>query len=819
MCRIGGPGGRPNGEGQAVCISGEPGIGKSRVLEELRAELSTQQNLYLQANCLAYRSSTPYFPLVQIVRRLLDIDRFDTQTGLAEALDRKLSDANIEDSSARDALMHFLDAADAFELEAESIPASSRDQLFDIATRLLLHASRRRPVVVAIEDLHWQDATSEQWLSSFIHRMTGARILLLLTYRPGYQATWLPSSAVTQLALPRLNDTDSAELVDSLQLDIPASTELRQQIVNHAQGIPFFLEELAFNLADRGELTGYDVPKTVQAVLAARIDQLDASDKTVLQTAAVIGMPVPRDVLEAVTALDEQTLDGCTDRLQTAELLFEADTDGGRALRFKHALTQDVAYQSLLGSARRECHRVIAACYEEQFPERAETQPELVAHHYGEAGLAERALDYWYRAGVRAAQRSANPEAVVHFEQALKASEALPESRELGERQLDIFLRMGPPLMSSKAFTSPDVEQAYLKGKTLCETLDDRDSLFTVLWGLWLHKSHRGEIEQARALSAKILELARTLDDPEKTMQAHHTGWTNEIWHGDLNACQEHAMEGNRLYDPVKHKRHKYLYGGHDPGVCARGTAGIAAWFLGYPDQALELVESGAALAIELDHPFSQVITHHDFMEIAMLMRNPDMCQEYAERAIERCEQIHVPNYLAVGHVFAGWAKFRAAGDTAGITQMRQGLEDFKSLGAVRNLAPYLLLLADVLTTAEGCAEGLAVIEEAESLIAHTGEIRWQPEVIRLRGEMLLLASSDNAPQADALFGDALELAGEHACKSFELRAALSLSRLLHSQGDAGDARNTLQPVYDWFTEGFETGDLRQARALLDSIS
>ena len=807
-----------SGEGQTVCISGEPGIGKSRLLKEAQTELADEAMTCIQANCLAYRSSSPYFPLIQLMRQLFGIGGSDTQAEVARRLDEQFRTAHIEDAAAHEALLHLLDASDEFQTETDPVPQASHDQLFALVTRLIIRASSQQPLALAIEDLHWLDATSEQWLSSFVTRIAGARILLLLTYRPGYRSPWLPHSSVTQLALPRLNDNDSATLVDSLRSVVPASAEQRRHIINHAQGNPFFLEELTFNVAENNDFDGAAVPTTVQAVLASRIDQLQDVDKAVLRVAAVIGTPVPHELLSAVTALNAGDLDRSIDNLEKAEFLFADYTDSGCVYQFRHALTQDVAYQSLLSNARRKCHQTIAKCYEEFFPEQAANRPELVAHHYGEAGLAEEALDYWFKAGVRAARRSANPEAVMHFEKALSVSETLPKSRQLRERQLAIYLRLGPPLMASKAFTSPAVAEVYLHAKALCESLQTRRDLFTVLWGLWLHKAHRGRVSEARELAAEILQLAEELTDPEKTLQAHHAAWTTAIWHGDLVECKGHALAGIELYDPVRHRSHKYLYGGHDPGVCARGTAGIAAWFLGYPDEALEFARAGAQLADELDHPFSKLITHHDFMEIEALRRNPHASLIYAERAIGLCEELNIPNYLAVGRIFAGWSKLASGQSNSGMDQLKLGLQDYRDLGAERNLAPYLLLLADILATPDGCAEGLEVVEEAATLVKRTGEIRWQAEIFRLHGEMLQLASEDNAGQAEQLIRDALGLARDQSCKSLELRAAISLAELLQRQEKPGAARRVLQPTYEWFTEGLDTGDLEQARSLLHSL-
>jgi len=302
------------------------------------------------------------------------------------------------------------------------------------------------------------------------------------------------------------------------------------------------------------------------------------------------------------------------------------------------------------------------------------------------------------------------------------------------------------------------------------------------------------------------------------TLQAHHAVWTTEIWHGDLEECKTHALAGAEIYDQKRHRSHRYLYGGHDPGVCARGTAAIATWFLGYPDQALELTKSGQRLAEDLQHPYSVLITYNDFMEIEMLSGRPEQALQHALRTIEFCSRQNVPNYLAVGDIFAGWAKAAMDGSEQGMRQLDDGLKRYRELGAERNLASYLLLLAELCLRPESCDEGLAAVDEAASLIEHTAEVRWLSEVDRLRGELLLAGCRSNSADAERLFRSAAELASRQSCRSFELRAATSLAGLLQRDGRSREAREFLAPRYGWFTEGFDTADLQRAAALLQAL-
>ena len=797
--------------GQVVCISGEPGIGKSRLLRELLASFDAESIICRQANCLAYRQNSPYFPLQQLLRSTCDLAPGDSAEAVAAGLGQRAVEAGLDEHTI-ELLLSILDA----EHVVPDMSRSNIEMVFGGANRMILNTGDSQALVVAIEDLHWLDTTSEQWLAGFMQQITAQPVLLIVTYRPGYRADWMSHSHVTQLALPRLNDTDSCVLIGSIAGERKNAPEVYRHIVNSAQGNPFFLEELTINLTESCA-DPETIPTTVQSVLGSRIDQLDAADKALLQSAAVIGATVPHALLAALEPGSD--IDAAIHRLEYGEFLLEDLASRHRQYRFKHALTRDVAYQSLLTATRREKHGRIAEIYESSFPEAKKTQPEVLAHHFSEAGDAEKASRYWKMAGIRAAERFANVEAVTHFENAITAGETLPQTDAVKLEQLDTYLRIGPPLMSSKAFTSPAVEASYLKARQLCDDVGTDAQLLTVLWGLWLHYAHRGRIDESRPLAQKIVAIAENVDDDGLRLQACHAAWTTEMWHGDLLSCYEHSIAGTRLYDPVEHASHKFLYGGHDPGVCALGTAAIAAWFLGRPQECIELTRQGAELADELGHPYSRIITMHDFMEVEALRGNPDVSGHYGRMAIEACTRERVPNYLVVGQIFAGYGAAACGDMDAGMEQLKDGLQRYRELGAERNLASYLLLLAELCQTPELCAEGLAAVDEAADLISRTGEIRWQPEITRSRGELLLLQKPDNAAEAERLFRDALELSAEQHCRAFELRAATSLARLLQARGSSEAAREILQPVYDRFEEGFDTRDLRDAGELLASLS
>jgi DNA-binding winged helix-turn-helix (wHTH) protein len=811
-----------NGSGQAVCLSGDPGIGKSRLLEELRTGLGTHPIRILESRCLPYHETTPYFALAGLVRECCGVAGDAASGEAARALADVAQRAGIDAPEDHRLLLELLDFA--VEARTEFEPGSSCGRVFALVNRLLLQEAATQPCVVAIEDLHWMDATSGVWLAGFVQQLPAAALLLLVTFRPAYRAEWTSHSTVTRLALPRLNDADSAAIVASVLGDRAPAEAFQRRVVNHAQGNPFFLEELTWNLL---ESRADAVPTTIQAVLAARIDQLAPGDKLLLQTAAVIDTPVPHALLCAASAGVAEDVEAGLRRLESAELLHPVERPGGLAHHFRHALTQNVAYASLLSSTRRELHKRIAELYEERFGNVATHQPELVARHYAEAGVSRKALEYWRLAGERAANRSANQEAAAHFERALGIAATLPDdaepdgnaaasrSHEQERVELELYLAMGPPLMASRSFSSRDVERTYGEAHKRAARLKDERRLFAAEWGMWLHCAHRGRIGDALRLSAELLEIARRLRDPDLELQAHHSAWTNHLWHGDIAVCREHALAGVALYDPRRHQAHARLYGNHDPGVCALGTTGISAAFLGLPDTAMAFAERGAALATSLNHPYSRLITTLDFMLIGSMRREIDVVRAAAEEAYEISSRLGVPNYLAVANVFLGWASATDGNVDAGIRQLEAGLAGCREVGAERNLGSYLLLLAEACLHGGRPMQGLAALAEAQEVVERTGELRWSPEILRMRGE-LLLASGEEPAAAAELFDQARLLAAAQGARAFELRAATSLACTMTRH--AREARALLEPVYAGFSEGLDTADLRRARELLSRL-
>lgn len=802
------------GRGQVVSIVGEAGAGKSRLLQEFALHAGGLGIPPLEVQCLPYFSSTPYFPVSQLVRKWIaappDADAATTGAAVATAL----RTCGIDELDAAPLLLELLGHRPPDELLEALGPEARRARTFGYLTRLFTRRSPQYPLIVAIEDVHWIDATSVAWLAQFVTAIAGVPMLLVVTCRPGHPAAWATHSHVTQLALPPLSDAQSARLVQAAPRGTPIAAETARKIVARAGGNPFFLEQLTWAAENLESGTGLqDVPMTVHAVLAERIDQLAPGEKYLLQLAAVMGLEFGADLLGRVSQFDDGSRETCLAALQGRELIEQTPAGAAAGYRFRHALTHDVAYQSLLASTRRQLHARVAAELERRS---SSVEPELLAHHYSAAGLEERAWPCWKRAGERALARSANKEAVAHFRRALESCGRVAETTGLQRERLDLLLAIGPPMMATSGFAAAEVASAYEQALALCRSCGSDREAFAAHWGMWLHHMHRADIDAARHYARRVLELAQRIGSSTYSLQAHHGCWTTELLHGDLKAAQHHAQRGLALYDRSQHHTECHLYGGHDASICARGTVALTCWWLGFPETALAEARRGVEQARTLTHPYSGVLASNDIMFLRQLRGEPRELEDQARAAIEVCSGLQTANYLALAHIMHGWARAMQGDTGPGLAELRAGLDSCRALGIRRNGGYFFTLLAECLARADAPEEALAATDTALTQIVETGEIRWLPDARRLRGTILAGPGSSDPGSAEHEFRLALEAARAQGALGLELRAATGLARLWRSAGRVREASELVQPVYAAFTEGFELPDLRDAASLLN---
>jgi predicted ATPase len=709
-------------------------------------------------------------------------------------------------------------------------PQRRRQKTLETIIALLLELAEHQPGLFIVQDLHWTDPTTLELLNLVIDQTPTASLLTLLTCRPHFQPTWSHRSYLTEITVNRLSHTQVEQIVTGMTDGTSFPAEVLQQIIAKTDGVPLFVEEITKAILESGQLKAVDghyeltgsfsafaIPATLQDSLMARLDRL-VTAKAVAQYAAVIGRQFPYALLQAVSQLDEAILQHELGRLVEAEIVYQRGVPPQATYTFKHALIQDAAYQSLLKSTRQQYHQRSAQVLEAQFPETADTEPELVAHHYTEAGLTEQAVSYWHKAGQRASERSAHVEAISHLTKGLELLKILPETPQRLQRELDVLIALGASLLAVKGYAAGAVRETYTYARQLCQHLEDPYQLFPVLRGLHMYYHVRAELQTAHTLGEQLLTLAQQVQDTAMLVAAHRALGTTLAFVGMPASAHTHLTQGMVQYDLQQHRAYAWLYG-EDAGVFCRSQGARTLWHLGYPDQALAWNEAAVMLAQQIAHPFSLSFALSAAAMFHQFRREVRLTHKRAEAAINLAQEQGFPFWLALDTILRGWTLAQRGEAQEGIEQMSQGLTAWRATGA-ELLRPYFLaLLADVHGTLGEPEAGLTVVTEALTLMDTTGERWYEPELHHLQGELLLQQSSDNHPEAESCFQQAICIAQHQQAKSWELRAATSLARLWQQQGKHQEAYDLLAPIYGWFTEGFDTADLQEAKALLDALA
>jgi predicted ATPase len=711
-------------------------------------------------------------------------------------------------------------------------PQRQRQKTLETIVAILLELAERHPVLFIVEDLHWTDPTTLELLNVVLDQTPTASMLVLLTCRPHFQPTWHHRSYLTEITVNRLSHTQVEQIVTYVTDGKTLPQEVLAQIVEKTDGVPLFVEELTKAVLESGTLqdshgqytmtgplSSFTIPATLQDSLMARLDRL-VTAKAVAQYAAVIGRRFAYDVLRAVSQLDAATLQRELRRLVEAEIVYQRGVPPQAYYFFKHVLIRDAAYESLLKSTRQQYHQRIAQVLETQFPETTEGQPELLAHHCTEAGLIEQAVRYWQRAGENAIQRSAHVEAIAHLRQGLALLHTLPETPERTQREVDLLIVLGASLRATKGTGAPEVGQTYLRAQHLCAHLDNPQQLFPVLRGLWHYYIVRAELRTAHALGKQIQTLAQQAQDSAMLLVAHRALGTTLLWMGAVASAHTHLTQGLTLYDPPQHRASVFLYG-EDAGVVCHSNSAWTLWYLGYPDQGLMQSQQAVTLAQQSAYPFSLAYALDAAAICHSFRREARLTQERAEAAISLATEQGFPLWRARGAVLRGWALLAQQVGQAqeGIEQIQQGMMDYRATGAEVGRPHFLALLAEAHGIMGQPEAGLTTLTEALALADKTGERWYESEIYRLKGALLLQQSSDNSTEAESCFHHALDIARSQQAKSFELRTATSLARLWQQQGKRKEAYDLLAPVYNWFTEGFDTADLKDAKALLEELA
>jgi predicted ATPase len=825
------------GRGQIVGVMGEPGVGKSRLFYEFKI-LEQSGCLVMQAFSASHGKAYPYLPLIELLKDYFQITPQDGEQTRREKVAGKVVvlDRTLEDTLP---YLFFLLGISEQGSSLQQMDAQIRRQrTFEAIKRLLLRGSLIQALLLVFEDLHWVDGETQAFLDFLSESVASARILLLVNYRPEYQHSWVRKTYYSQLRLDPLGSEDAQELLTALLGDGARLTAVRTLILEKTEGNPFFMEEVVQTLAEEKVLLGergdyrmekpaseLQIPATVQVALAARIDRLGVKEKELLQTLAVIGRQFSFNLLKGVVDDPEEELYQLLSHLQGGEFIYEQPTIPDVEYVFKHALTQEVAYNSVLVERRRILHERTAQAMERVYRDQLEEHYSDLAHHYSRSENTEKAVDYLKLAGQQAVQRSANAEAVSYLTTALELLKKLPDTPERKQRELTLQITLGVPLVATKGHGAPEMEKAYTRARELCQQVGETPQLFPVLFGLWRFYSLRADSRTTRELAEQLMSLARNTQDPELLLEAHRAMGATLFYLGEVVPAQAHLERAIALYDPQQHRSHAFLYG-IDPGVYSLTHLPTPLWLLGYPDQALKRMQEAITLARSISHPFSLAFAMSHASRIHEHRREIPAYQELTEALMALANDQGVPQWWARGNILRGWAMVEQEQFAEGIAQMRQGLAAFRPGGVELYRPYYLILLAEACGKAGQIEEGLNTLAEALDTVNRTGERWYEAELYRIKGELLLVREGKKAKgkkeavlEAEACFSKAIDLARSQSAKSLELRAVRSLSRLWQKQDKKDEARKLLQEIYGWFTEGFDTADLKEAKALLEELS
>jgi class 3 adenylate cyclase/predicted ATPase len=813
-----------SGEGRVVLISGEPGIGKSRLTAALSEHIATAPHTRLRYFCSPHHQDSALYPFIVQLERAAGFARDNTVGAKLGKLRALLGPGTRHDDDI--ALLSELLSLPSSAADLNLSPQRKREKLFEALLNQLAAEARQRPVLMVFEDAHWIDPTSRELLDLIVERVQRVPVLLAITFRPEFQPPWSGRSHVTSLALNRLGEREGEALVQTLAGNAALSPEIVAEIVERTDGVPLFVEELTkavLESAAQGDrvaavlattsLAALSVPATLHASLMARLDRLGPASKEIAQIGAVLGREFAYELIELVAQRSEKELQAGLDQLSEAGLLFCRGTAPHASYLFKHALVQDAAYSTLLRGRRQELHARVAAALEEHFVDLVERQPELLAHHLTAAGNTERAVEQWLRAGQHAAAQSAHIEAIAHLERGLGLLHSLPESPVRDGREIELQLALGLCLIPAKGALAAKLP--YTRAHELAERSGEPQQRFEALYGVWLSTNVSGGIAAASPLSERLLRMAELEGDDGLRLQAHHSGWSTLWAAGEPARTREHADVGRLLYDRERHASHRLVYGGHDPGVCAGNAGAQAEWLLGYPEKALASIADSLTLAERLAHPFTLSLALIFSSMLHVNRREP----ERALRQLEAAEALAAEQRLSLtlepgilrGAVLLG----QGAVDEA-IARIREGVTEWARLGHTLLLPYGLASLGEGLARHGDRAAALAALREGLASADGTGEHLWDAELHRLTGTVLL--AENKLDEGQASLQQAIRIAQAQQAKSLELRAASDLARLWAERGRRSEARDLVAPVYGWFTEGFDTPDLKEAKALLDEL-
>ncbi len=819
------------GEGQVLLLSGEPGIGKSRILSALRERLGDRVANTLRFQCSPYYVNSAFYPMIDNFERALKFARDEPAASKLDKLEAMVvgqCGRPLEDVKLLAPLLS-IPAEDRYGPLAMT-PQRQKEETIRALVDVVEAIARRRPSLMLFEDAHWADPTTLEALDLLIERVSGFPLLVIITHRPEFQPTWVGHGHVTALALSRLSRAQSTAVVARLAGGKALPEELLEQILVKTDGVPLFVEELTKAVlesgmlreaGDRYEYSGtagsVTIPATLRDSLMARLDRV-MPVKEIAQIGSALGREFSYELISAVAPMSKPELDDGLERLVASGLVFRRGAVPEAVYTFKHALVQDAAYDSLLKSKRQELHGKIARVLEERFPTARASEPELLAHHYTAAGLSEAAVPLWRRAGELALQHFALKEAIAHLRKGLELVDALPASsgRDLGELELRTVL--GPALQALRGWAAVELAETAARALSLAKSLDHRQSYLPALYGLWVTATTQGRLTEGMRWVDEMLAAASAFKDGDLEIAGHRIAMASHFWLGHFAEARGHGDRVRELYDRERYW-HLASVMNSDP-LTSQGVFGSHYfWMLGYPDKAARLSHDKDEHARRRNHPFDLGFALSWGQAAFDYRVEPGPLLAQVEEAERVCREHRIPFLFAASvQGTTGIARLRSGRASDSIVPLRNAIEAFSAIGHAVGTPYYRIALAEAITCAGDPDGGLALIEETLTNNARPGweERTWLAETLRLKGWML--EQKGKLGEAEQNLRASIDVARQQQAKSWELRTATTLARLLFGRGDHSAARELLAPIYGWFTEGFGTHDLRAARELLKEL-
>jgi class 3 adenylate cyclase/predicted ATPase len=821
------------GDGQLVLLSAPAGFGKSRLTLSFREHLDDSSVTCLQYFGSPFHVNSPFHPFIRQLERAAGIARTDTTVEKLHKLEGILegsAENRIEQVPLLAALLSIPFEELYPRLQINELVQQQRTR--ELLEEQLVLISQRGPVLVVFEDAHWIDPSSLELMNSAIRRVANLPIMIVVTHRPEFPSPWSDLGHATVLKLNQLGRSQVVELIHKAAGGKTLPEAIIEHIVSKSQGIPLFTEEITRSILESGDLEEYrdhyvmrqsirefTIPSTLQDSLIARLDRL-GSAKDVVLTASIIGREFSYELIEALSSVSQGTLLADLGRLVESDLLGQRGIPPQSRYIFKHALIRDAAFQSVLKARKRELHQRIAEVYTTRFPEVVATEPELLAHHYTEANVVDRALACWRQAAERAMAKMAHAEALGHVEEAKKLVATLPAGNEQDEWELALLVIEGPLQMTLHGWESPQANRVYETARVVAERLKRPAELFPALWGLWLGAHSSGRHAHAHELYRELFELLKQTSDPEYVVQANHAGCTQMMAEGLPHEALGHIEQLLNSYRFDRHQNLALMYGAHDPGCCGLSNRTLLLTMLGHLDQA----EAESAKALELServgHEPSVAHTCQFRAEYDVIMNRPEKAEAYLDRCISLSEKYSLAAYQNAADLMQGFVRVVRGDVETGVRQAEAALETLKSVPTRKFHLPIRMSIVGRAKAAAGDIEGaLAIFESALDATSSTGEIWYEPETLRLKAEMLLALPEPRTSEAELCLAAAISSAQKQDAKFWELRAATVLAGLWARQGRRAEARDLLAPVFGWFTEGLDTADVKAAAALLTELT